>query len=144
MMFRWVFLSCFLSVLLFGINLKSLFTYTFDTEKSYNLQSARELYFKKKCNTCHGDEGEKKIGNSKVLKDMSAEEIKAALIGYTLGSDSSFGSTQMAVYANELRHDEMDELIAYIKGKDFAVDLQVKDLLEEEPPKKTKYGTFIK
>ncbi|EAI0016122.1 cytochrome C, partial [Campylobacter upsaliensis] len=41
-------------------------------------------------------------------------------------------------------HAEIDEIIAYIKGEDFAVELQVKDLLEEEPPQKTKHGIFIK
>lgn len=143
-MFRWIVLSCFFSVLLFGVNLKSFFTYTFDANKNYDLQSAKELYFKKKCNTCHGDEAEKKTGSSRVLKDMSADEIKAALIGYTLGNSSSFGASSMAIYAKDLRHEEMDELIAYIKGVNFAIDLQVKDLIEEEPAKKTKHGTFIK
>ena len=143
-MLRWIFFSCFLSVFVFGINLKSFLTYTFDANKNYDLQKAKELYFQKKCNTCHGDEGEKKIGGSRVLKDMSAEDIKGALIGYTLDSSSSFGSSQMVFYANQLRHEEMDELIAYIKGVNFASDLQVRDLREEEPPKKTKHGTFIK
>ncbi len=143
-MFRWVLFSCFLSVFLFGINLKSIFTYTFDASKNYDLQKAKELYFQKKCNVCHGDSGEKKVAGSRVLKDMSPEDIKAALIAYTLHSSSSFGSSQMVFYASSLRHSEMDEIIAYIKGENFALDLQVRDLLEEEPAQKTKYGTFVR
>ncbi|MCC2986903.1 cytochrome C, partial [Campylobacter jejuni] len=35
-------------------------------------------------------------------------------------------------------------IIAYIKGGNFALDLQVKDLLEEEPAQKTKHNIFLK
>lgn len=45
---------------------------------------AKDLYFKNKCNTCHGDNAEKSVAGSRVLKDMSPEDIKAALVGYLL------------------------------------------------------------
>ncbi|EAH5484203.1 TPA: c-type cytochrome [Campylobacter coli] len=143
-MFRYSIILSIFVVALFGINLKSFFTYTFDANKQYDMAQAKDLYFKNKCNVCHGDNAEKSITGSKVLKDMSPEDIKAALVGYTLDGSTSANASQMAFYARNLSHDDMDNIIAYIKGGNFAVDLQVKDLLEEEPPQKTKHNTFLK
>ncbi|EAH6518292.1 cytochrome C [Campylobacter coli] len=143
-MFRYLTIFSIFVVALFGINLKSFFTYTFDANKQYDMVQAKDLYFKNKCNTCHGDNAEKSVAGSRVLKDMSPEDIKAALVGYTLDGSTSANASQMAFYARNLSHDDMDNIIAYIKGGNFAVDLQVKDLLEEEPPQKTKYNTFLK
>ncbi|MBS4234963.1 cytochrome c [Campylobacter vulpis] len=139
-MIRFVFLVSIFIVGLFGINLKSFFTYTFDSGKTYDMQKAKDLYFQKKCQTCHGDTGERKI-SGKALKDMKPEDIKSSLINFTLEGGNS---VNMAVHSRNLSHAEIDEIIAYIKGEDFAVELQVKDLLEEEPPQKTKHGIFIK
>ena len=72
---------------------------------------------------------------------MKPEDIKSSLINFTLEGGNS---VNMAVHSRNLSHAEIDEIIAYIKGEDFAVELQVKDLLEEEPPQKTKHGIFIK
>ncbi|EAL5561796.1 c-type cytochrome [Campylobacter coli] len=143
-MFRYLTIFSIFVVVLFGINLKSFFTYTFDANKQYDMVQAKDLYFKNKCNTCHGDNAEKSVAGSRVLKDMSPEDIKAALVGYTLDGSTSANASQMAFYARNLSHDDMDNIIAYIKGGNFAVDLQVKDLLEEEPPQKTKHNTFLK
>ncbi|EIC9323924.1 c-type cytochrome [Campylobacter coli] len=143
-MFRYLTIFSIFVVALFGINLKSFFTYTFDANKQYDMVQAKDLYFKNKCNTCHGDNAEKSVAGSRVLKDMSPEDIKAALVGYTLDGGTSANASQMAFYARNLSHDDMDNIIAYIKGGNFAVDLQVKDLLEEEPPQKTKHNTFLK
>ncbi|XGQ70417.1 cytochrome c [Campylobacter hepaticus] len=144
MFIRCFFITSILIVALFGINLKSLFTYTFNANKQYDIQKAQTIYFKNKCNTCHGDKGEKSLAGSRVLQDMSAQDIKAALISYTLDSSTSTRSSQMAFYARKLSHDDMDYIIAYIKGENFALDLQVQDLLEEEPAQKTKHNTFLK
>lgn len=141
-MLRLILLVLVFKGLLFGINLKSIFDYTFSTNKEYNPEKGEEIYFQKKCNICHGNQGEKIFSNSKKLKDMTPEQIKASLIAYTI--ESSKKSTQMALYAKELSHDDIDNIIAYLKGGDFAFKLQEKELLEEEPAKKTKHGTFIK
>ncbi|EAI3387812.1 TPA: c-type cytochrome [Campylobacter coli] len=143
-MFRYLAVFSVFVVALFGINLKSFFTYTFDANKQYDMVQAKDLYFKNKCNTCHGDNAEKSVVGSRTLKDMSPEDIKAALVGYTLDGSTSANASQMAFYARNLSHDDMDNIIAYIKGGNFAVDLQVKDLLEEEPAQKTKHNTFLK
>ncbi|MFQ6341397.1 c-type cytochrome [Campylobacter sp. VTCC 70190] len=144
MMIRILFISSLLVAMLFGVNLKSFLTYTFDANKQYDIEKARTLYFKNKCNTCHGDTGEKGVAGSRILKDMSAEDIKGALIGYTLDSSTTTTASQMAFYARNLSHEDIDNIIAYIKGGNFALDLQVKDLLEEEPAQKTKHNIFLK
>jgi len=136
---RFVMLFCLLSTGAFCIELKSLFTYTFDENKHYDLEKAKDLYFKKKCDVCHGIQGEKQGVGKKALKDMSASDLKAKLIAYSLGADST-SSSQMSFYAKNLSHKQMDEIIAYIKGGNLTQDQQ---LSEQEIPKKTKYGTFI-
>lgn len=143
-MFRLIFLNVACIVAVFGISLRSFLDYTFDSSKYYDTAKAKELYIQKKCNTCHGEQGEKRIAGSKILQNMSAGELKAALIGYTLDSSTSSSAVQMAFYARNLSHNDMDMIIAYIKGGNFATDIQAQDLLEEEPPKKTKNGTFLK
>ncbi|EML8145896.1 c-type cytochrome [Campylobacter jejuni] len=144
MIIRWLFISSIFVVALFGISLKSFFTYTFDANKQYDMEKAKALYFQNKCNTCHGDNAEKSVIGSRILKDMSPEDIKGALIGYTLDSSSSTTASQMAFYARNLSHEDIDNIIAYIKGGNFALDLQAKDLLEEEPAQKTKHNIFLK
>lgn len=143
MIFRLFFMSSIFIVALFGISLKSIFSYTFDANKQYNLAEAKKIYFKNKCNVCHGDNGEKSTSRYRALKDMSAEDIKTVLMGYTLDNASTMTS-QMALYAKNLSHDDMDNIIAYIKGDNFALDLQVKDLIEKEPSQKTKHNIFLK
>lgn len=144
MIIRWLFISSIFVVALLGINLKSFFTYTFDANKQYDMKKAKNLYFQNKCNTCHGDNAEKSVAGSRVLKDMSPEDIKGALIAYTLDSSSSITASQMAFFARNLSHDDIDNIIAYIKGENFALDLQTKDLLESEPAQKTEHNIFLK
>lgn len=139
-MLRWLFLSSVFLAGIFGVNVKSFFTYTFDASKDYDIQKAKKLYFSNKCHTCHGEVGEKSAVDFRALKDMKPEEIKAALISHGLKG----GVTNMAFHSNKLSHNEIDELIAYLKGKNFAIELQAKDLLEKEPSQKTQHGTFIK
>lgn len=137
-MFRYIFLSGIFSVALFGISFKSLLTYTFDPNKQYDMVKAKEIYFKNKCNTCHGDEGEKKIVGFRIIKDMKADELKAALVDYSLGSVNSTSAAQMTLYAKNLSRDDMDYIIAYLKGENFAREI------DEENTLKTKNGIFLK
>ncbi|MDD2829867.1 MAG: cytochrome C [Sulfuricurvum sp.] len=49
----------------------------------------------KKCEVCHGAQGEKAaMGKSKIIKDMSKAEFTAALKGY---QDGSYGGGQKAL-----------------------------------------------
>ncbi|MCW1360619.1 c-type cytochrome [Campylobacter sp. US33a] len=144
-MFRILFILIICFTFGFGISLKSLFSYTFDGA-SYDMAKAKELYFEKKCHICHGDNGEKIVAGSRILRNMEPADIKSALIDYTTNASGEQSATriQMLPYANSLSHDEMNYIIAYLKGGNFAIEMQAKDLLEEEPEKKTKHGTFIK
>ena len=143
-MTRFLFIGLLLAVSAFGINLKSFLTYTFDANKDYDFEKGKELYFKNKCNSCHGDNAEKSVSGSKMLKDMKPEEIKSSLIGYSLDGSTSSNAAHMAIYSSKISHNDIDNIIAYIKGANFAVDLQIKDLKEEEPAQKTKHNTFLK
>ncbi len=49
MIIRWLFISSIFVVALFGINLKSFFTYTFDANKQYDMEKA---IISKKDNPC--------------------------------------------------------------------------------------------
>lgn len=137
-MFRYIFLSSAFSIALFGITLKSLLNYTFDPNKQYDMVKAKEIYFKNKCNICHGDQGEKKIAGFKIIKDMEASDIKAALVDYSLGSRNSTSAAQMTFYAKSLSRNDMDYIIAYLKGENFAKEA------DEESASKTKNGIFLK
>ncbi|EPE3794535.1 c-type cytochrome [Campylobacter lari] len=131
---------------LLAFNVKSLFTYTFNDNISYNLEKAKEIYFKNKCNTCHGENGEKKSYGKRALKDLSPEEIKGALKDYANGyfKNQSSDNIQMSLYAKNLSNDDMNHIIAYLKGQNFSIELNQKDLLEEEPTPKTKNNIFLK
>lgn len=104
---------------LFGTNLKSFLTYTFDAGKIYDMQRAEDLYLQKKCQTCHGGAGEGKI-SEKALEDMKPGDVKSSLINFTLEGGNSIN---MAVYSRSLSRAKINEIITYIKGEDFAVEL---------------------
>ncbi|MDD3598291.1 c-type cytochrome [Sulfuricurvum sp.] len=54
----------------------------------------------KKCAVCHGVQGEKAaLGKSKIIKDMSKEQITAALKGY---KDGSYGAASKAVMKGQV------------------------------------------
>lgn len=53
---------------LLAFNIKSLFTYTFNDNISYDLEKAKEIYFKNKCNACHGENGKKILMVKEPLK----------------------------------------------------------------------------
>ncbi|HEC1774694.1 TPA: c-type cytochrome [Campylobacter lari] len=131
---------------LLAFNVKSLFTYTFNDNISYDLGKAKEIYFKNKCNTCHGENGEKISYGKRALKDLSPEEIKGALKDYANGyfKNQSSDNIQMSLYAKKLSDSDMNHIIAYLKGQNFSIELNQKDLLEEEPAPKTKHNTFLK
>ncbi|WP_412175253.1 c-type cytochrome [Campylobacter sp. IFREMER_LSEM_CL2090] len=146
MMLRSFIISILFINSLMAFNIKSLFTYTFNDNISYDLKKAKEIYFKNKCNTCHGENGEKNSYGKKAIKDLSPEEIKGALKDYANGyfEDQSSDSIQMSIYAKKLSESDMDHIIAYLKGQNFSIELNQKDLLEEEPTPKTKHNTFLK
>lgn len=69
----------------------------------------------KKCAVCHGVQGEKAaFEKSKIIKDMSKDQISAALKGY---KDGSYGGAQkglMKGQVSSLTNDQISALAAHI------------------------------
>lgn len=131
---------------LIAFNVKSLLTYTFNDNVSYNMQKAKKIYFENKCNVCHGDNGEKNEFGKRAIKDLTPAQIKGLLKDYANSyyQNSNVDSIQMGIYARKLSDDDINHIIAYLKGQNFSIELNQEDLLEEEPKVKTKHGTFLK
>jgi len=67
------------------------------------------------CKGCHGEKGERKaLNKSKVIKDMSKEEIIAALKGYSNGTYGSSLKGLMKLYASKLTEKDMEAIVDYL------------------------------
>lgn len=72
-----------------------------------------------KCIGCHGVNGEKKaLNKSKVLKDMTQEEIKTSLLGY---KDNTYGGALKGVMVGQVGMLSEDDInnISLSLGKDI-------------------------
>lgn len=68
-----------------------------------------------KCASCHGSMGEKKaLGKSKVINEMSEEEIVIALKGYKDGSYGGAMKGLMKGQVSKLTDDDISTLAAHI------------------------------
>jgi len=69
----------------------------------------------KKCASCHGMQGEKKaLGKSKLIHNLSKEDLVSALNGY---KDGSYGGSMKALMKGQvakLNVEEIDTLSEYI------------------------------
>jgi cytochrome c len=72
----------------------------------------------KKCAACHGAEGEKHaLGKSKIIKDMSKDDIVTAINGY---KDGSYGGPMKALMKGQvasLSAEDANTLAEYISAK---------------------------
>jgi cytochrome c553 len=72
----------------------------------------------KKCSACHGAHGEKvALGKSKVIKDMSKDEIVAAIKGY---KDGTYGGAMKALMKGQvatLSDDDAAAVAEYLTAK---------------------------
>ena len=72
-----------------------------------------ELY--KKCAACHGSAGEKKaLGKSRVIGELSKEELVTALKGYKEGSYGSSMKALMKGQVAKLNDEQINSLASYI------------------------------
>jgi cytochrome c len=71
-----------------------------------------------KCTTCHGENGEKHaLNKSKVINEMSKEEIETALKGYKSGT---YGGAMKALMKGQIAaydDEEIDTVAAFIAAK---------------------------
>lgn len=127
----------------FSINLNSFLTYTFP-DKSYDMKIAKETYFKNKCNECHGPKGmQLTFGSNQPIAKMEPAFIKGALVKYAnnLGDNPK---NIMNIYASNLSREDMDYIIAYLKGPNFALDIRKKEIQKEEAEENSSAaGTFL-
>ena len=72
----------------------------------------------KKCTSCHGAAGEKHaLNKSRVINEMSKEEIAAALKGY---KDGSYGGAMKALMKGQIStysDEQIDTVAAFIAAK---------------------------
>ncbi len=104
--------------------------------KSRAIQSGKALYVKR-CASCHGQHGEVAAGaGSRVLKDMSANDITVAMENYK--RDEHFGGSMkmlMQDVAVSMRSVDLAAIVDYIKGNDKSVDnkgTDTNDAVEEK------------
>ena len=64
----------------------------------------------KKCAACHGANGEKAaLGKSKIIKDMSKDELVAAMNGY---KDGTYGGAMKALMKGQIASFSADDINA--------------------------------
>jgi len=69
----------------------------------------------KKCASCHGQQGEKPaLGKSKIIKDMTKDQITAALKGYKDGSYGGASKALMKGQASSLDDAKISAIAAHI------------------------------
>lgn len=130
---------------LFAFSLNSLLTYTFP-DKSFDYKIAKKTYFAKRCAQCHGPKGMQITHlTSKPIAMMAPADIKGALVAYANNSaPNRIRSDVMNIYASNLTSDDMDYIIAYLKGPDFALDIHREQIQKEEKEENTSSsGTFL-
>ena len=73
-----------------------------------------DLY--KSCATCHGLKGEKPaLGKSKIIKDMTREELVSSMNGYKSGTYGGSMKGVMVGQVTKLSSEQIESLATYIK-----------------------------
>jgi cytochrome c len=73
----------------------------------------------KKCAACHGTNGEKvALGKSKIIKDLSKDEIVTALTGYQNGTYGGAMKALMKGQVATLNTQQIETLAEYISAKE--------------------------
>ena len=89
---------------------------------------AASAYDIKACTGCHGADFEKKAMNvSKIVKDMSKEDIVAALKGYKDGTYGAAMKTIMAGQVKALSDEDMEAIATQIIGGDKKEEAKAED-----------------
>ncbi len=89
---------------------------------------AASAYDTKACAGCHGADFEKKAMNvSKVVKDMSKEDIVAALKGYKAGTYGAAMKAVMKPNADKLSDEDIEAIATQIAGGDKKEEAKTED-----------------
>ena len=74
-----------------------------------------EKYYIKKCQSCHGNNGELKAqGYSRPLNSLTLEELKDSIKGYTNGNYNRGMAEVMAPISNSITYKDIDSVHAYL------------------------------
>lgn len=83
-------------------------------EENISFNKGKELY--NKCISCHGQKGEKSgLNQSKIIKNMSKEEITSSLKGYQDGTYGGKMKGLMIGQTKNMTEDDILTLATYIK-----------------------------
>lgn len=75
-----------------------------------------KAYDLKTCVSCHGVKYDKKaLGKSKIVKDMSIDDIEDSLIGYKNGTYGGLMKGMMVSHVSKYSEDELREIAVQIK-----------------------------
>ncbi len=110
----------------------------------FNITAGEQIYIKR-CQSCHGEKGEKRASaHSKRLKDMSAEDIEAAINSYS--NDGNYGGSQrdvMQTEAQRISYRDLGNVIAYLKGENAFLMNQENLGNGDISTKPTNQGTYL-
>lgn len=85
-------------------------------EIKYNMSiSGKKLYIKK-CQTCHGDKGEKEVGTSRAINSIGLSDFKTTIRDYVLGTYDRGAAFQMRPYANLMSEKDATNVYIYLKS----------------------------
>lgn len=81
-----------------------------------NMADEGQKYYVNKCQVCHGDKGELEArGYSRPLKDLSVDEMKDSISGYTNGNYDRGMAILMQPISNGISHRDLEKVHAYLK-----------------------------
>ena len=75
-----------------------------------------KAYYEKKCQSCHGVNGELEPGFSVKIKDLTKDQFLEAMDGYRFGSYNRGSGEQMKAYAMTTTEEESKNIIRYLES----------------------------
>ncbi|WP_169754901.1 c-type cytochrome [Campylobacter curvus] len=113
-----------------------------DRKGRYSVSLGKELY-EKQCQSCHGENAEKRPYGAVALKDMNAKDIEDSIISYR--SDTSFGGDGKLIMQNQAKittNNDLGAILAYLKGKDALADQD--DQANKPVSTEKKQGSYLR
>lgn len=81
-----------------------------------------KAYYEKKCQSCHGINGEEEPGFSVKIKDLTKDQFLEAMDGYRLGSYNKGSADQMKAYALTSSQEDTKNVYEYLNSINQKVD----------------------
>jgi mono/diheme cytochrome c family protein len=81
-----------------------------------------KAYYEKKCQSCHGINGEEEPGFAVKIKDLTKDQFLEAMDGYRLGSYNKGSADQMKAYALTSSQEDTKNVYEYLNSINQKVD----------------------